>query len=430
MELRDALPFVALFPLLAAGIPIGFGLLLAGVATLALSGDQSLSVIVRFMLDAPRHYTLLAVPLFILTAEFFVSGGLIDFLFKSARIWIGHLPGGVGSATVAGTMVFGGICGSSAADAAAFSRIGVEGMSAQGFRREFAAALVASASTLAIMIPPSIAMVIYGSLTDTSIGALMFAGLVPGILFGLVHIAYTAWVARFDGIGRGEARASWRQRWRVLGQVWPILAVMGAILGGLYTGRFTSTEVSAMSALGAFAASRFWYGTLAWRDVGPIFARTASTTAAIFLIIIGAGVFAKALTATGFAGRLVSTIHTADLSATGFLLLVALVLFVLGMFLEGISLNVMTTPLLAPIAAGLGIDPVQYGIFLIFNIEVALITPPVGLHLFIASASSGVPIRGIYAAIWPFLVILTAGTMSLVFFPEYALWLPRAIYGQ
>ncbi len=430
MELRDALPFLLLFPMLALGLPIGFGLMLSGLVTLLLAGDHTLLSGVRFILDAPRHYTLIAVPLFILTAEFFVSGGLIDLLFRGARAWIGRLPGGVGSATVAGTMVFGGISGSSAADAAAFSRIGVEGMSAQGFRRDFAASLVASSSTLAIMIPPSIAMVIYGSLTDTSIGALTFAGIVPGILFGFIHIAYAAFVARREGVGRDDQVVSWKERFRHLRVLAPILLVMLVILGGLYTGQFTPTEVSAMSAAGAFLAARFIYGTLAWRDLPMVFSRTASTTATIFFIVMGASVFAKALTATGFATRLVTIIHAAHLSPIAFLLLVALTLFILGMFLEGISLNVMTTPLLAPIAVSLGIDPVQYGIFLIFNIEVALITPPVGLHLFIASASGGVPIQRLYATIWPFIAILGFGVLSLIFFPGYAMWLPRMIYGH
>ena len=430
MLAQDALPFVLLCPLLALGVPIGFGLILSGMATLLLSGDHTLLSAVRFLLDAPRQYTLIAVPLCILTAEFFVSGGLIELLFQGARAWVGHLPGGVGSATVGGTMIFAGISGSSAADAAAFSRIGVEGMAGQGFRREFAACTVASSSTLAIMIPPSIAMVIYGSLTDTSIGALWFAGIVPGLTFGLVHLAYVAWVARREGIGRDTQAASWPERWKYLLQLSPILGVMGLILGGLYTGNFTPTEISAMSSLSAFVAARFWYRTLAWRDIPRVFTRTATMSAAIFLIIIGANVFAKALTATGFAGRLVMVIHAANLSPTEFLLCVSVALFFLGMFLEGISLNVMTTPLLFPIVRELGIDPVQYGVFLIFNIEVALITPPVGLHLFIASAASGVPIHRIYANIWPFMAILAIGTLTLIFFPAYALWLPRLMHGR
>lgn len=429
MELRDALPFLLLFPLLAMGVPIGFGLMASGMATLLLAGDQSLLSALRFMLDAPRNYTLLAIPLCILTAEFFVSGGLIELLFRGARAWIGHLPGGVGSATVAGTMVFGGISGSSAADAAAFSRIGVEGMASQGFRREFAASVVASSSTLAIMIPPSIALVIYGSLTDTSIGALWVAGIVPGLTFGLIHIAYVAWTAHREGIGGDRVPVTWNERWGYLWRLSPILGVMALILGGLYTGSFTPTEISAISALGAFLSARFIYRTLAWHDLPTVFSRTATTSAAIFLIIIGANVFAKSLTATGFAGRLVDVIRDAHLSPTTFLLSVSVALFFLGMFLEGISLNVMTTPLLAPIARELGIDPVQYGVFLIFNIEVALITPPVGLHLFIASAASGVPVQRIYANIWPFMIILAVGTLTLIFFPGYALWLPRLLYG-
>ncbi len=205
---------------------------------------------------------------------------------------------------------------------------------------------------------------------------------------------------------------------------------MAVILGGFYTGRFTATEVSTMSALFAFLMARFFYRKLSWRELPRVFARTASTTAAIFLVIIGGTVLGKALTASGFAARLVSTIGAAELTPTLFLIGVSVVLYFLGMFLEGISLNVMTTPLLAPIAIDLGIDPVQYGIFLIFNIEVALISPPVGLHLFIASAATGVPIGDLYRSIWPFIGILLIGVLTLIFIPDYALWLPRLIYAN
>jgi C4-dicarboxylate transporter DctM subunit len=204
---------------------------------------------------------------------------------------------------------------------------------------------------------------------------------------------------------------------------------MAVILGGFYTGRYTATEVSTMSALFAFLMARFFYRGLGWGALLQVFTRTASTTAAIFLVIIGGTVFGKALTASGFAGRLVSTIGAADLAPMSFLVGVSVVLYFLGMFLEGISLNVMTTPLLAPVAIELGVDPVQYGIFLIFNIEVALISPPVGLHLFISSAATGVPIGDLYRSVWPFIGILLIGVLTLIFMPAYALWLPRLIYG-
>jgi C4-dicarboxylate transporter DctM subunit len=429
MAPADLIPFAVLFVLIALRVPIGFGLLLAGMLTTMLAGDSSFLSTIRILVDAPRHYTLLAIPLFVLTAEIFVSSGLIRVLFDAGRAWIGHLPGGLGNATVAGTILFAGTSGSSAADAAAFSRIGVEGMTSDGFRREFSASLVASSATLAIMIPPSIAMIIYGSLTDTSIGALMFAGVVPGITFGLALMAYTAWVARRENIGGRQARVPWVERWPHLRQLLPILGLMFVILGGFYTGRFTATEVSSISALFAFLMARFFYRSMKLRDLPDVFARTASTSAAIFLIIIGGTVFGKALTATGFAARLVSTIQAADLTPWQFLIGVSMALYFLGMFLEGVSLNVMTTPLLAPVAVGLGIDPVQYGIFLIFNIEVALISPPVGLHLFIASAATGVPIGDLYRTIWPFIGILLLGVLTLIFLPIYALWLPNWVYG-
>ena len=428
MLVSDFYPFALLFPLIALRVPIGFGLLLSGLFTYWMAGEHAFLSVIRIFFDAPKHYTLLAIPFFILTADFLVAGGLIALLFEGARAWLGRMPGGLGSVTVAGTMIFGGISGSSAADAAAFSKIGTEGMSTQGFRRDFAACLVASSATLDIMIPPSIAMVIYGSLTDTSIGALTFGGITPGILFGLIHMAYVAWVARRQGIGLDERRYAWAERWGYGLRLLPIFGIMFVVLWGFYTGQFTATEVSTMSALASLLVALFIYRTLVPRDIPRVLTKTAATSAAIFLIIAGATVFAKALTVSGFTARAVTLIKAANLAPWQFMLGVTVILYFLGCFLEGIALNVMTTPVLAPIAQSLGIDLVQYGLFLVFNIEVALISPPVGLNLFIASAATGVPLEQMYRRIWPFVIILLAGVLSLIFFPGYALWLPRLIY--
>jgi C4-dicarboxylate transporter DctM subunit len=430
VRLSDFYPFAILFPLIAVRVPIGFGLLLSGLFTYWMAGEASFLGVVRIFLDAPKHYTLLAIPFFILTADLLVMGGMIGLLFAGVRAWLGRLPGGLGSVTVAGTMIFGGISGSSAADAAALSRIGTEGMATQGFPREFSACMVASSSTLAILIPPSIAMVIYGSLTDTSIGALTFGGIVPGILFGLIHMAYVAWVARRQGIGADERRYTWTERWRYGLRLLPIFGIMFVVLWGFYTGQFTATEVSTMSALASLLVALIIYRTLALRDIPRVLGKTAGTSASIFLIIAGATVFAKALTISGFTGRAVTLIKAAHLAPWEFMLGVTVILYFLGCFLEGVALNVMTTPVLAPIAQSLGIDLVQYGLFLIFNIEIALISPPVGLNLFISSAATGVPLERMYRKIWPFVIILLAGAMTLIFFPGLALWLPRVIYGS
>lgn len=429
MLLRDFYPFAILFPLIALRIPIGLGLLLAGLFTYWIAGETSFLGVVRIFLDASKHYTLLAIPFFILTADLLVSGGLVDLLFAGVRAWLGRLPGGLGSVTVAGTMVFGGISGSSAADAAALSKIGTQGMATQGFPREFSACMVASSSTLAIMIPPSIAMVIYGSLTDTSIGALTFGGIIPGVLFGLIHMAYVAWVAHRTGIGADERRYSWAERWRYCLQLVPIFGIMFVVLWGFYTGEFTATEVGTMSTLASLVAAVCIYRTLTLREIPRILAKTAGTSASIFLIIAGATVFAKALTVSGFTERAVTLIKAAHLAPWQFMLGATVILYFLGCFLEGVALNVMTTPVLAPIAQSLGIDLVLYGLFLIFNIEVALISPPVGLNLFIASTATGVPLEKMYRNIWPFVLILLTGVLTLIFFPAVGLWLPRLIYG-
>ncbi|MGD0266138.1 MAG: TRAP transporter large permease [Candidatus Methylomirabilota bacterium] len=429
MLIHDFYPFAILFPLIALRVPIGFGLLLSGLFTSWMAGEVHFLSVVRIFLDAPKHYTLLAIPFFILTADLLEAGGLITLLFEGLRAWLGRLPGGLGSVTVAGTMIFGGISGSSAADAAAFSKIGTAGMSAQGFRREFSACLVASSGTLAIMVPPSIAMLIYGSLTDTSIGALAFGGLTPGILFGLILMTYVAWVARRQGIGLDERKYTWAERRSYSLRLLPIFGILFLVLWGFYTGKFMPTEVSTMSALASLLVALFIYRSLHLRDIPRVLAKTVRTSAAIFLIIAGATVFAKSLTVSGFTARAVALIRAADLAPWQFMLGVTAILYFLGCFMEGVALNVMTTPMLAPIAQSLGIGLVQYGLFLIFNIEVALISPPVGLNVSIVSAATGVPLEQMYRRIWPFIIILEAGVMIMIFFPSLALWLPRLIYG-
>jgi C4-dicarboxylate transporter, DctM subunit len=208
------------------------------------------------------------------------------------------------------------------------------------------------------------------------------------------------------------------------------MGLMAVILGGFYTGQLTATEISSMSVLYTLLVAFLFYRTLRWADLPGILVLTASTTASIFLILIGGTVFAKALTAGGFALRMASFIQTLQLQPWQFLFGVSIALYFLGMFLEGISLNVMTTPLLAPIAVELGIDPVHYGVFLIFNIEVALISPPVGLHLFIVASAADIAIEELYRSIWPFIGILLFALVTLIFFPHYALWLPNLIYGR
>ncbi len=430
MELTDALPFLVLLFLLAVRVPIGFALILAGAFTMSLAGERTFLPVVRIIVDAPRHYTLISIPLFVLAAELFIASGLIRMLFDAGRAWLGHLPGGIANATIAGTMLFAGASGSSAADAAAFSRIGVDGMTDDGFSPGFAASVVASSATLAILIPPSIAMIIYGSLTDTSIGALMFAGVVPGLVLGTAMMVYVGFVSRRLGVGGSTQKQDWAAARVHLFRIFPLVGVLFVILGGFYTGRFTATELSAVAALFALLMGCFFYRTINWNHLPGVFARTAKTTGSILFILIGGTVFGKALTLFGLSHRLVEAISSMELSGVQFLLAVTAALYFLGMFLEGISLNVMTTPILAPIAFNLGIDPVHYGIFLILNIELALISPPVGLHLFIASAASGVKIEHVYRAIWPFIGILFLGILSVVLLPQYILWLPSIVYGR
>ena len=422
-----ALPFVILLVLLGAGMPIGFALITASVVTLYLLGLAPITFIPDVMMDSVQHFTLLAIPFFLLASELLSGGGLINRIFDVAMALVGRLRGGMGAACVVATGIFAGIQGSSAADAAAIGRIGVEGMRRQGYRPGFAAALIASAGATAILIPPSIAMLIYASLVNVSTGRMFFAGIIPGIINVLAFLAFVVWRAERMGwrIDPNSIAPTLRHKLVTIRDAFWVLMLPVFILYGFYTGRLTATEISTAAVIYSMALALVVYRTIRIRDVWPIVLQTARTTVNIFTIIVGAVLLSKVLTFLNAPQMVFGLIADLNLNGWQFLLVVSAVLFVLGMFMEAVALNVMTTPILAPIAMKLGIDPVHYGIVLIFNIEIALITPPVGLNLFVLSGATGLPLGQIIREIGPFLLILGALLVLVIFLPGLSLWLPN-----
>lgn len=423
------IPFLILLALLVLGMPIGFALITASVATLYVLGLAPITFIPDVMLDSVQHFTLLAIPFFLLASELLSGGGLIDKIFDVAMALVGRMRGGMGAACVVATGIFAGVQGSSAADAAAIGRIGTEGMRRQGFRDGFSAALIAASGATAILIPPSIAMLIYASMVNVSTGRMFFAGIVPGIINVLAFLFFVVWRAEQSGWRRDPdaARLSIGAKLRTIRSAFWVLMLPVFVLYGFYTGQLTATEISTACVVYALILALFVYRTIGVRDLWPIVMQTSRTTVNIFTIIAGAVLLSKVLTFLNAPQMIFGMIESWHLNGWEFLLVVSAIMFVLGMFMEAVALNVMTTPILAPIAMRLGIDPVQYGIVLIFNIEIALITPPVGLNLFVLAGATNIPLKNIMREIGPFVLILLLLLLLVIFVPQLSLWLPNLV---
>ena len=424
-----AVPFILLLVLIVIGMPIGFALIVASVATLYWLGLAPITFIPDVLSDSVGNFTLLAIPFFLLAAELLSAGGLIDRVFDLARALIGRMRGGMGCACVVATGIFAGVQGSSAADAAAIGKIGVAGMQREGYRRGFAAALIASSGATAILIPPSIAMLIYASMVNVSVGRMFFAGIVPGVINVLAFLVFVATRGHAYGWKRDDSTTitSWSARATALRRSFWVMMLPVFVLYGFYSGQLTATEISTACALYSAVVAVAIYRNLRVAELWPVITQTARTTINIFTIIAGAVLLSKVLTFLNAPQLIFGFIENHHLKGWEFLIAVSAIMFVLGMFMEAVALNVMTTPILAPIAMKLGIDPVHYGIVLIFNIEIALITPPVGLNLFVLSGAARVPLGEIYREVVPFVLILIGLLMMAIFFPQLSLWLPDRV---
>jgi len=425
------IPFVLLTVFLLIRMPVGFALMVSAAIELLITGNVSyINQIPTVLYAAFDNFTLLAIPFFILAGEILSGGKIIDLVFGLVSIVLGRIPGGLGIISVAVSMILSSIQGSSAATAAALGKVGTEGMKKEGYDEAFAASLIASSGGLAIMIPPSIAMIIYGTLSGTSIGKLFYGGVVPGVLIGIALIVYIAISSKIHGYGIRTTQADSREKFRLMYKSIPLLFFPAIIFFGFYTGKFTATEVATISVFYALLIGLFVYKTVNLDNIYGILSRSTKVTVSIFIIIAGAILFQHVLVLSGFVEFLTDIIRNSALTRIEFLALMSLILYFLGMFMEGVALNVLTTPIVAPIAVSMGIDPVSYGIILILNIEIALISPPVGLNLFVLSGVTGVSPEKMYKAVWPFILILLLCLAVIILFPKITLFLPNLLLSK
>lgn len=405
--------------------PLGLAMLAAGFAYLIATHQDVGLVVDQTMNGLYNSYLLIAVPLFIFVANVMNASGVIGRLLSFGTAMVGHLPGGLAQVNVVSNLIFSGMSGSAVADASGPGLM-VTRMMAEGGRypRGFAAATSVAAATLGPLMPPSIPMIFYALIANASVGAMFLAGLAPAGLSAAALMGVIAVVSRQRGFPR-ERRRDWAEVPAILGRALPALALPAVLLGLIYSGVTTPTEAAAIAASYALGLGVLAYRTLRLDQLARVIGETVRATSMIALIMAGAFVFNYAVANEGVP-RLIQTAFVRwDLSATGFLLSVDLLMLLLAVVLDEVTILLVIVPLLVPIAQGLGIDLVHFGILVVLNMMVGLALPPHGLLLFVMGGLTGTPLGEIFREIPPFIVAMLAVVLAVTFVPEIALWLPR-----
>lgn len=415
---------VALFSLLFLGLPVALSLAVTSIAAIAVFTDLPMSITMQRMFGSLDSFPLLAIPLFILAGNLMGSGGISKRLINLAMAFIGHIPGGLAAVTILACMIFGAISGSSAATCAAIGGIMIPFMIEKNYGRRFAAATTAVSGELGSIIPPSIPMILYGATTGTSIGALFIAGIVPGVAMAIALIIFVLVVAKRRKLV-GSPKTTWAQKWEAMKDSFLALLMPIIILGGIYGGYFTPTEAAAVSVAYAIIIGVFVYKEFTFNSLMEIFKHAALTTATIMVIIAAAGVFSWFLTINMIPQQIAEFITTITNSAWVFLLVVNILLFFVGMFFEASSAILVLAPILFPIAVKFGIDPVQLGMIFTINLSMGMITPPVGVDLFISCKIADISLEEITKGVLPFFVVIIAHLMLVTYWPLFSLWLPN-----
>jgi C4-dicarboxylate transporter DctM subunit len=417
---------VALFVLLFLRVPIAISLGLSSILTMLLFADQSLVSLAQRFFSALQVYPLLAIPFFILAGALMTTGGVAKRMIAFANSLVGHFRGGLAMAALLACALFAAVSGSSPATVVAVGSIMIAGMARSGYTREFAAGLICNAGTLGILIPPSIVMVVYGAVTETSVGDLFIAGIVPGLVLTGMLMTAVAFLARRLDLPR-QPRADWRTVLRSgRDAIWGLLLIV-IILGGIYSGVFTPTEAAAVSAAYAFFIAVFIYRDVRLREVPKVVAEAAKVTAMLMFIIGNAYLFAFVLTTEQVPQAMSQWITESGFPPWAFLIVLNLLLLAAGSFMEATSVVLIFAPIMFPIAVALGIDPIHLGIIMTVNMEIGMITPPVGLNLFVTSGIAGLPVTKVIRAALPWLVVLLAALIIVTYVPWVTLVLPQAL---
>ncbi|HEY8288152.1 MAG TPA: TRAP transporter large permease [Acetobacteraceae bacterium] len=415
------------FGLLAAGMPIFLVLGMCAAVLYYVSGEPLIGV-AQVIIDHLNSSTLMALPLFVMAASFMRHGGVAKALVGVASAWLGGIRGSLGLVTVVACTLFAAICGSSVATALAMGTILLPAMIEKGYPRSFALGVIGASGTIGIVIPPSLALILYGIVAEQSVPRLFLAGILPGLLQAA---AFFAWVW-FDARRRNFPKDDWLpwgERLRVTLHALPALAVPVVVLVGIYGGIVTVTEAAAVAAVVSLLVSLIFYRGFRWTRTLWVIADAMRSAGTIMLIVAGALAFGHWMTGSGVPARLVAFTVEHHFATWQFLLAINVLLLVLGCFLEVTATLLLVLPILAPALVPLGVDPVHFSIIFTHNMEIGLVHPPVGLNLFVLSTISAAPVGEVIRGILPFLILLLIVLGIITYFPPLTMWLPQLVYG-
>jgi C4-dicarboxylate transporter DctM subunit len=421
--------FVLLVVLMLTGMPISIALGLTVLSFLFTMTDVPVQAVALKLFTGIEKFEIMAIPFFILAGNFLTHGGVAKRMINFATSMVGHWHGGLALSGVLACALFAAVSGSSPATVVAIGSILLPAMLKQGYPKSFGAGVVTTSGALGILIPPSIVMVMYSVSTNTSVGKLFMAGVIPGLLLAFL-LGLTTWVlARKRNYPR-MPRASLAERWRAFQRsVWGLLLIV-VVIGGIYSGMFTPTEAAAVSAVYAFVIAVFVYKDLSFRQVPKVLLDSASMSAMLLYIITNAVLFSFLMTSEGIPQAMASSIMDMGLGMVGFLLVVNLLLLLAGNVMEPSSIVLIMAPILFPVAIALGVDPVHFGIIMVVNMEIGMCHPPVGLNLYVASGITKMGITELTIAVLPWLMTMIGFLLLITYVPQISLWLPRLVFGS
>ncbi len=437
------LVFLILAVCLVFGFPIAISLGVASTFGILITQPGNISSVAQKIYTGIESFPLMAIPFFILASNLMTTGGVARRLIGFAQAYVGHLHGGLAISGVIACALFAAISGSSPATVIAIGGIMIPAMFKAGYDRNYAVGSMTNSGSLGILIPPSIPMILYGFVTNESVGKLFIAGVVPGIMLALMLVVTSFFVARRRGY-RSDVHVTWADRWKATRDALPALSLPAIVIGGIYGfpfnldlgpahieagAIFTPTEAAAVSVMVAFIVGMFIYRELTWADLPRVFAESAKTTAMLMFIITMAVLFGFFLTSQRIPETIASSVLSVAKEPWLILLLMNVILLFAGDFLEASSIILIFAPIFYPIARAVGIDPIHLGIVFVVNLEIGMITPPVGLNLYVASGIAKMPLYGVVRASLPWMLVLLVALMIVSYVPGLSLWLPRLMYG-
>jgi len=424
-----ALLFAIFFFLVILGTPIAICLGASTFVTLLVFTDISPIEISSMIFEKIEHYSLMAIPMFILAGNLLSKGSAAQRIIEFAKSCVGHFPGGLPISAIFASIIFAAVSGSSPATVVAIGSIMFGAIIQAGYPKKYAVGTIATAGSLGILIPPSIVLIVYGVTAEVSIGKLFMAGVIPGLMLGIMMMTITYIGARRLGFKREEPQPFKVRLKKMKDASWGLFTIV-LVIGGIYGGIFTPTEAAAVACVWAFIVSVFIYKDIKLSELYTTALESAKTTSMIMFIIANAMLFAHFLTIENIPQQITEALVAADVNKYMFLLMVNLLLILAGSFMEPSAIIMILVPLLLPVAVALGIDPIHFGILITVNMELGMVSPPVGLNLFVTSGLTGMSIKDVIVAAFPWTMTILVGLILITYIPDISLFLPNLMYGR